>query len=121
MPWKETDPMDQRLRLIADWLRSESYITDLSKRYEVSRKTAYKWVGRYEEDGIDGLKNRDRHLFFYSIGRGKMGVCPIFSEILSLNSPDIYVLQFFLRYSFRGFKCFHRSGRQVHIIAWKIS
>lgn len=60
MPWKETGPMDQRVGLIADWLRSESFITDLSKRYEVSRKTVYKWIGRYEEDGLDGLKERSR-------------------------------------------------------------
>src|SRR5262245_29865762 len=33
MPWKETCPMDQRLVLIADWLREEWTITELARRY----------------------------------------------------------------------------------------
>lgn len=60
MPWKETEPMDQRIKLIADWKQSGNYITDLSKKYEVSRKTVYKWTRRYQEEGLDGLKERSR-------------------------------------------------------------
>lgn len=58
MPWKETNPMDQRLGLIADWLRADNYVTDIARRYQISRKTAYKWIGRYEEGGLDGLRER---------------------------------------------------------------
>ena len=39
MPWKETCPMDQRVALIADWLRDEWTMSELAERYGISRKT----------------------------------------------------------------------------------
>ena len=56
MPWKETCPMDQRLTFIADWLRDEWTMTELATRYQISRKTAYKWVARYEADPVSVLR-----------------------------------------------------------------
>lgn len=55
MPWRETDPMEQRLKLIADWLNGYT-ITELSVIYGVSRKTIYKWIERYSRLGHDGLE-----------------------------------------------------------------
>jgi transposase InsO family protein len=52
--------MDQRVALIADWLRSEWTMSELAERYGISRKTAYKWVDRYEENPDDGLRERSR-------------------------------------------------------------
>jgi putative transposase len=52
--------MDQRVALIADWLRDEWTMTELAERYGISRKTAHKWVARYEADRIDGLAERSR-------------------------------------------------------------
>jgi transposase InsO family protein len=60
MPWKITEPMDQKIQLIAEWQQEQYSITDLSKKYGVSRKTVYKWCLRYEKQGIDGLKDQDR-------------------------------------------------------------
>ncbi len=59
MPWTETCVMDLKLQLISDSLRGYS-ITELSTAYGISRKTVYKWLHRYEEYGVDGLKNRSR-------------------------------------------------------------
>ena len=47
--------MDQRVAFIADWLRDEWTMTELAERYQISRKTAYKWVDRYEVDPEHGL------------------------------------------------------------------
>jgi len=55
MPWRKTDPMKERLKLIADRIAGYS-ITELSVIYEVSRKTVYKWTERYETLGHNGLK-----------------------------------------------------------------
>ena len=52
--------MDQRVAFIADWLRNESTMTELADRYGISRKTGYKWVGRYEADPAHGLTERSR-------------------------------------------------------------
>jgi putative transposase len=60
MPWKETCAMDQRVALIADWRRDEWTMTDLARRYGISRKTAYEWTGRYEADPAHGLAERSR-------------------------------------------------------------
>lgn len=55
MPWRKTEPMEERIKLIADWLSGCS-ITELSVIYGVSRKTVYKWTERYKRFGPDGLK-----------------------------------------------------------------
>jgi transposase InsO family protein len=52
--------MDQRVAFIADWLRNEWTMTELAERYGISRKTAYKWVDRYEGDPEHGLAERSR-------------------------------------------------------------
>ena len=52
--------MDQRVALIADWLREEWTMTELAARYGISRKTAYKWVTRYEADPDTGLREGSR-------------------------------------------------------------
>ena len=60
MPWKETCAMDEKIMLIGDWLKSEHTISELGERYQVSRKTVYKWIGRYEEGGIEALQDVTR-------------------------------------------------------------
>lgn len=60
MPWKETCPMDQKIQMVGDWLNEEYTITQLSKMYGVSRKTIYKWLGRYEREGPPGLSEQPR-------------------------------------------------------------
>jgi putative transposase len=52
--------MDQRVAFIADWLRDEWTMTELAERYGISRKTAYKWVERYESDPEQGVAERSR-------------------------------------------------------------
>jgi transposase InsO family protein len=52
--------MDQRVAFIADWLRDEWTMTELAERYQISRKTAYKWAGRYAAESTAGLVERSR-------------------------------------------------------------
>ena len=56
MPWKETTPVDQRLRFIAAFSSCRWTMAELSRIYGISRKTGYKWATRYGEEGLDGLK-----------------------------------------------------------------
>lgn len=60
MPWKETSAMDQKIQLIADWLSGDYRKNELCRIYEISRPTADKWIGRYEEDGLPGLAEWER-------------------------------------------------------------
>ena len=60
MPWQETSLMDQRVQFIADYQRDVFEVTDLARRFGISRKTAYKWIDRYEATGPAGLTDRSR-------------------------------------------------------------
>jgi transposase InsO family protein len=58
MPWNEVSPMQQRVQFISDYLRDVFSITELCERYGVSRKTGYKWIERYLQQGPGGLERR---------------------------------------------------------------
>jgi len=60
MPWKTIKPMDQKVQLIANWQTKNFSKTDLSKKYNISRKTVFKWIQRYEQQGIGGLKDQSQ-------------------------------------------------------------
>src|SRR5580692_9157098 len=56
--------MDERVRFIAavaeaEDNRSESFAS-VCRRFGISRRAGYKWVKRYERDGVDGLKDQPR-------------------------------------------------------------
>ena len=58
MPWLETLPMEQRARFIADDRLGLYTRAELCARYGVSRKTGYKWLDRYHQEGQPGLRDR---------------------------------------------------------------
>jgi len=60
MPWLETAPMEQRERFIRDWQRGLYTMTELCARYDVSRKTGYKWLARFDDGGRQALADRSR-------------------------------------------------------------
>ncbi len=51
--------MSQRRELVVFAL-DYANISLLSRRYDISRKTAYKWIKRYIQEGEDGLSDRSR-------------------------------------------------------------
>jgi putative transposase len=58
MPWRESCGMDERVSFIADHRTGLWTMTELCERYEVSRKTGYKWLERYRLEGAAGLMER---------------------------------------------------------------
>lgn len=60
MPWRELKPMEQRLEFIREYESGLFTMTELVAHYGVSRKTAYKWLDRYERDGAPGLADQSR-------------------------------------------------------------
>jgi transposase len=67
MPWRETCVVDERVRFIAALREAGEPFAVICKRFEISRKTGYKWLARYEEGGpaalVDGepVPRRCRH------------------------------------------------------------
>jgi len=60
MPWLETDPVTERKRFIMGWLSGEFAVAEFCRRHEISRKTGYKWIARYEREGPEGLEDRSK-------------------------------------------------------------
>lgn len=53
--------MDNSQGFIAEWLE-QKYLTfaELCTSYGISRKTGYKWVGRFKAQGLSGIQERRR-------------------------------------------------------------
>jgi transposase InsO family protein len=60
MPWNETTKMRERVRFIGDFEQELFSMSELCQRYGISRVTGYKWLERFEREGLDGLKDRSR-------------------------------------------------------------
>jgi putative transposase len=51
MGWMETCAMDERMRFVIAVEKREEPFAAVCRRFGVSRKAGYKWVGRYREGG----------------------------------------------------------------------
>lgn len=60
MPWKNNTPMDQKIAFIREWESGQFYFNSLCKAYSISRKTGYKIINRYKENGVHDLADRSR-------------------------------------------------------------
>jgi putative transposase len=60
MPWKKTEPMNERVKFIAAYLEEDEALSDLCKIFNISRKTGYKWIARYEAKGVVALADQSR-------------------------------------------------------------
>lgn len=58
MPWQSTDPVNERLKFIAAHQSRAYTMSELCRRYGISRETGYTWVDRYRTDGVAGLEDR---------------------------------------------------------------
>ena len=60
MPWKGVTVSEQRENFLRDHHLRYYTVSDLTERYNISRKTAYKWIERYHEHGTEGLEDQSR-------------------------------------------------------------
>jgi putative transposase len=58
MPWKTTCQKEQRWKFIQEFLRHKTHSSSFRGDWAISRKTAYKWIGRFKERGRFGLADR---------------------------------------------------------------
>jgi transposase InsO family protein len=52
--------MDLKMQLINDYKRGVFSVAELSREYQVSRPTIYKWIDRYQTHGVAGLLDQSR-------------------------------------------------------------
>lgn len=60
MPWKDLNLMSVREEFVVKALEPGANMSALCREYGVSRKTGYKWVERYREEGLRGLEDLSR-------------------------------------------------------------
>jgi transposase len=60
MPLKEVTKMAQKLEFIKFALQADSSFSELCRRFNLSRKTGYKLLNRFKQEGIEGLQDRSR-------------------------------------------------------------
>ncbi len=60
MPWMETCRMTERMEFLMTLDRGLYSMAELCERFGVSRKTGYKWLSRWADEGIEGVRDRSR-------------------------------------------------------------
>jgi len=60
MGYLEAGVVDKRMRLVTAIEAGEETMAALCRRFDLSRKAGYKWLGRYRSEGIEGLADRPR-------------------------------------------------------------
>jgi transposase InsO family protein len=72
--------MDHRLRFVSGCLAGEETMTELCEAAGISRKTGYKWLGRYEAEGVAGLEDRS-HAPHRATGATPQALCEKIVEL----------------------------------------
>ncbi len=60
MPWNARTALEQRRAFIEEWQREQDGLAELCRKYGISRPTGYKWVQRFEAQGVAGLEELSR-------------------------------------------------------------
>ena len=63
MGFRETWAVDERMRFVMAAEQREEPFAAICRRFGVSRKVGYKWLGRFQEAGVEGLFDRSRAPF----------------------------------------------------------
>src|SRR6266851_8042158 len=60
MGWNETCAVDERIRFVIAAEKHEEAFAAVCRQFGVSRRVGYKWLARYQEAGVEGLRDHSR-------------------------------------------------------------
>ena len=60
MPWNIRSVVEERVRFVSLAAQPHGCISELARAFGISRKTAYKWIGRYRKSGLGGCSDESR-------------------------------------------------------------
>src|SRR5260221_298723 len=60
MPWRASSVMEEKLKFVFEYQQRERTMTELCQRYGIARETGYVWLRRYQEAGVEGLREKSR-------------------------------------------------------------
>ena len=84
MPWKEVKLMSLRMEFISLAMAKGRNMAELCHRFEISRKTGYKWLNRYRAEGEAGLADQSRR------PRNSPNATPLAMEEAVLSVRDLH-------------------------------
>lgn len=84
MVWRETGMVDERNGFIDEWLQDVWTVTELCERFGISRKTGYKWLGRYDALGRTGLVDLPRA----PLNHGRATAAEVVARIVALKEAN---------------------------------
>ena len=58
MPWRTSTVENERARFVLEAEVSHLSHSELCRRHGISRPTGYKWIRRFEEEDLEGLRDR---------------------------------------------------------------
>jgi len=82
VPWMETSPMQTRNRFVADGRLGLYSRSELCTRYGTSRKTGDKWLTRYQQENLPGLRGRSHRPH-----HARTGPCTATPQASATNPP----------------------------------
>lgn len=60
MPWEARNAMDLRYKFVLLAMEPRSNMSALCKSFGINRRTGYKWLARYQSEGVKGLAEQSR-------------------------------------------------------------
>lgn len=94
MPWRVTAVEEIRRQFCEEILDTDQSVSEVCRRYGVSRKTGYKWLRRYRQDGSSGLADRRRR--------------PRYSPLQAPSTVERLVIKLKKQYPYWGPRKLHR-------------
>ena len=76
MPWKKSEPMEERMEFAVRAMRTLNFRT-LCQEYGISAKTGYKWKERFRGKGLAGMEEESRRPRSHSEQLTEEEVCEI--------------------------------------------
>jgi transposase InsO family protein len=76
MPWKKSEPMEQRVEFALKALRSGNF-RELCQEYGISTKTGYKWRERFLSKGLEGMAEESRRPRYSPLRLDEEIVCEV--------------------------------------------
>jgi transposase InsO family protein len=84
MPWQELSVMGQREEFVRMALAGGVSMSELCRRFEISRANGYKWLKRFRSDGWAGLADRSRRPLSSPRRTGE----PVAAEVLRIRAAS---------------------------------
>ena len=63
MPRKQKLGVEEKIKIIRDYLKGQISISEAARRGKVSGETVNQWIRNYEADGVDAFLSRKNHVY----------------------------------------------------------